>query len=89
MNPGDYRTGRGEESGPSIGGAACVPTLLEGGHRHLNRAGIATFEVSGIFVDADLACIHGLNERIPVKSLRDVRDFSYRLATLYVDQKGS
>jgi acetylornithine deacetylase/succinyl-diaminopimelate desuccinylase-like protein len=67
-----------------------IPILQAGGTdaSHLNRAGIPTFGVSGIFVDPDLGRIHGLNERIPVKSLMDAREFSYRLVKLYADQKG-
>ncbi|ODT84767.1 M20/M25/M40 family metallo-hydrolase [Phenylobacterium sp. SCN 70-31] len=66
-----------------------IPILQAGGTdaSHLNAVGIPTFGVSGIFVDPDLGRIHGLNERIRVKSLMDAREFSYRLVKLYADQK--
>jgi acetylornithine deacetylase/succinyl-diaminopimelate desuccinylase-like protein len=53
----------------------------------LNAAGIPTYGVSGIFYDPDLGHIHGLNERIRVKSLMESRDFLYRLVKIYADQK--
>lgn len=53
----------------------------------LNDVGIPTFGVSGIFYDADLGRIHGLNERIRVKSLYDAREFTWRLVKAYADQK--
>jgi acetylornithine deacetylase/succinyl-diaminopimelate desuccinylase-like protein len=52
----------------------------------LNPAGIPTYGISGFFVDPDTGNIHGLNERIRVKSLYDGRTFLYRLVKLYADQ---
>ena len=43
--------------------------------------------MSGIFNDRDGGGVHGLNERIRVKSLMDARTFSYRLIKLYADAK--
>lgn len=48
-------------------------------------AGIPTYGVPGIFDDADLGNIHGLNERIRVKALYDGRDYLFRLIKLYAD----
>jgi acetylornithine deacetylase/succinyl-diaminopimelate desuccinylase-like protein len=53
---------------------------------YLTAAGIPTYGVSGLFVDPDRGNIHGLNERIRVKSLMDARRFQYRLFKLYADQ---
>ncbi len=49
----------------------------------LTPAGIPTYGISGMFVDADGNGIHGLNERIGVKNLLDGRDYLYRLMKLY------
>jgi len=53
----------------------------------LNAAGIPAFGISGLFVDPDLGHIHGLNERISVRSVYEGREFLYRLVRLYADQK--
>jgi acetylornithine deacetylase/succinyl-diaminopimelate desuccinylase-like protein len=53
----------------------------------LNGAGIPTFGISGIFYDPDQGHIHGLNERIRVKSVMEGREFLYRLVKTYADQK--
>jgi acetylornithine deacetylase/succinyl-diaminopimelate desuccinylase-like protein len=52
----------------------------------LNPAGIPTYGISGFFVDPDTGNIHGLNERIRVKSLYEGRTFLYRLVKVYADQ---
>ena len=41
--------------------------------------GIPVYGAPGIFVDKDLSGIHGLNERIPVQSLYDGRDYLFDL----------
>ena len=41
--------------------------------------GIPVYGVPGMFVDKDLSGIHGLNERIPVQSLYDGRDYLFDL----------
>lgn len=53
----------------------------------LNAAGIPAFGVSGMFYDPDLGHIHGLNERIRVKSVMESRTFLYRLVKAYAEQK--
>jgi acetylornithine deacetylase/succinyl-diaminopimelate desuccinylase-like protein len=56
---------------------------------YLNAAGIPTFGISGLFIDPDFSRIHGLNERIRVKSLMEGREFLYRLIKVYADQPGA
>jgi acetylornithine deacetylase/succinyl-diaminopimelate desuccinylase-like protein len=70
-------------------GIPVVPILQAGGTDAgpLIAVGIPTYGVSGIFYDPDLGRIHGLNERIGVKSLLDAREFSYRLVKLYAEAK--
>lgn len=70
-------------------GIPVVPVLQAGGTDAgpLIAVGIPTYGVSGIFYDPDLGRLHGLNERIGVKSLLDAREFSYRLVKLYADAK--
>lgn len=71
-------------------GVPVVPTLQPGATdaTFLNAVGIPAFGVSGLFIDPDLGRIHGLNERIRVKSLIEGREFLYRLVKAYADQKG-
>jgi acetylornithine deacetylase/succinyl-diaminopimelate desuccinylase-like protein len=70
-------------------GVPVVPILQAGATdaTFLNAAGIPAFGISGLFVETDLGHIHGLNERIPVRSLYEGREFLYRLVRLYADQK--
>jgi acetylornithine deacetylase/succinyl-diaminopimelate desuccinylase-like protein len=70
-------------------GVPVVPILQAGATDAVftNAAGIPTYGVSGIFYDPDLGHIHGLNERVRVKSVMEGREFSYRLVKLYADAK--
>ena len=70
-------------------GIPVVPLLQAGGTDAppLIAVGIPTYGVSGIFYDPDLGRLHGLNERIGVKSLLDAREFSYRLVKIYAEAK--
>jgi len=70
-------------------GVPVVPILQAGGTDAgpLIAVGIPTYGVTGIFYDPDLGRLHGLNERIGVKSLLDAREFSYRLVKLYAEAK--
>ncbi len=52
----------------------------------LNAAGIPTYGISGIFRDPDGNGVHGLNERIRVRSVMEARKFLYRLVKAYADQ---
>ncbi|MBI1196896.1 MAG: M20/M25/M40 family metallo-hydrolase [Phenylobacterium sp.] len=70
-------------------GVPVVP-LMEAGATDstaLNAVGIPAYGVSGIFWDPDLGHIHGLNERIRVKSVMEGREFLYRLVKAYAEQK--
>ena len=69
-------------------GTPVVPVLEPGATdaQFLNPAGIPTYGISGFFEDPDLGNIHGLNERIRVKSVYEGRTFLYRLVKLYADQ---
>ncbi len=62
-------------------GVPVVPTLLTGATdgRFLNNAGIPTYGISGLFRDPDGSGVHGLNERIRVRSLYEGHEFLYRL----------
>jgi acetylornithine deacetylase/succinyl-diaminopimelate desuccinylase-like protein len=49
----------------------------------LTPVGIPTYGISGMFIDADGNGVHGLNERIKVKTLLDGREYLYRLMKTY------
>lgn len=71
-------------------GVTVVPTQASGATdgRFLTPAGIPTYGVSGMFSDGATTNAHGLNERIRVQSLMEGREFLYRLAKLYADDRG-
>jgi acetylornithine deacetylase/succinyl-diaminopimelate desuccinylase-like protein len=52
----------------------------------LGAAGIPTYGIGGLFFDQDLGGVHGLNERIRVRSLYDGRDYLYELVKVYAQQ---
>lgn len=62
-------------------GIPVIPTLSTGATdgRFLNGANIPTYGVSGIFADPDANGIHGLNERLRIRSLYEGHEFLYRL----------
>ncbi len=66
-------------------GVPVVPAMVSGATdgRFLNNAGIATYGMSGMFRDADGGGVHGLNERLPVRSLYEGQAFLYRVVRLY------
>jgi len=66
-------------------GVPVVPTLAVGATdgRFTINVGIPTYGVSGIFRDPDGSGVHGLNERIRVRSLYEGHEFLYRLVKLY------
>jgi acetylornithine deacetylase/succinyl-diaminopimelate desuccinylase-like protein len=72
-------------------GIPVVPTLLAAATdgKALTAGGIPTYGVSGLFFEPDLGHIHGLNERIGVRSLYEGRDFLYRLVKIYADEPGA
>jgi acetylornithine deacetylase/succinyl-diaminopimelate desuccinylase-like protein len=69
-------------------GVPVVPALEPGASdaQFLNPAGIPTYGIEGLFVDPDGGGIHGLNERIRVRSVYEGRTFLYRLIKLYAMQ---
>ncbi|QUD89426.1 M20/M25/M40 family metallo-hydrolase [Phenylobacterium montanum] len=71
-------------------GVPVVPTMSTGATDgvYTNAGGIPTYGLSGMFGDPDGDGVHGLNERIRVRSLYEGRDFLYRVVKLYADQKG-
>jgi len=60
-------------------GVPIIPTMTTGATdgRYLNMGGIPTYGLTGMFSDPDGNGVHGLNERIRVRSLMDGRDFLY------------
>jgi acetylornithine deacetylase/succinyl-diaminopimelate desuccinylase-like protein len=66
-------------------GVPVVPTLLVAttDARFSINAGIPTYGVNGMFRDQDGSGVHGLNERIRVRSLYEGHEFLYRLVKLY------
>jgi acetylornithine deacetylase/succinyl-diaminopimelate desuccinylase-like protein len=66
-------------------GVPVVPTLLAGATdgRFTINAGIPTYGVNGMFRDPDGGGVHGLNERIRVRSLYEGHEFLYRLVRVY------
>ena len=62
-------------------GLPVVPIFQAGGTDapFLASIGIPTYGIGAYFLEPDLGHIHGLNERIGVKSLYDARDFLYAL----------
>lgn len=69
-------------------GVPLVPTMATGATdgRYLNAGGIPTYGLSGMFGDPDGGGVHGLNERIRVRSLYEGRDFLYEVVKIYADQ---
>ena len=72
-------------SGEMWPGVPVVPALLAGATdgRFTINAGIPTYGVNGMFRDPDGSGVHGLNERIRVRSLYEGYEFLYRLVKLY------
>lgn len=66
-------------------GVPLVPVMSTGATDgiFLEAIGIPVYGAPGIFLDKDLDGIHGLNERIPVKSLYDGRDYLFDLVKAY------
>jgi acetylornithine deacetylase/succinyl-diaminopimelate desuccinylase-like protein len=66
-------------------GVPVVPAQAAGASdgRFLTAAGVPTYGVSGIFVDPATENVHGLDERIRVRSLMEGREFLYRLTKMY------
>jgi acetylornithine deacetylase/succinyl-diaminopimelate desuccinylase-like protein len=71
-------------------GVPVVPILQAGATdgQFLGAAGIPTYGIGALFFEPDLGGVHGLNERIRVKSLYDGRDYLYELGKLYATGAG-
>lgn len=52
----------------------------------LTPVGIPTYGISGMFLDADLNGIHGLNEKAGVAALYKSRDYLFELMKIYANQ---
>jgi len=70
-------------------GIPMLPTMSTGATDgiFLEAVGIPTYGVPGIFYEADGGGIHGLNEKMRVKSLYDGRDYLFRLVKIYANQE--
>lgn len=70
-------------------GVPVVPFMSAGATdgAFLTPAGIPTYGVSGMFGDADGNGVHGLNERLRVRSLYEGRDFLYEVVKIYANEK--
>lgn len=69
-------------------GVPLIPIMATGATDATMTAliGIPTYGIPGIFFEADGGGVHGLNERIRVKSVYDGRDYLHRLIKLYADK---
>jgi acetylornithine deacetylase/succinyl-diaminopimelate desuccinylase-like protein len=70
-------------------GVAVLPTMSTGATDgiFLEAVGIPTYGVPGMWLDPDLNGIHGLNERMEIKSLYTGRDYLFDLVKAYAEQK--
>jgi len=70
-------------------GVPLVPTMSTGATdgRFTNNAGIPTYGLNGMFRDPDGSGVHGLNERIRVRSLYEGHQYLYRVVKLYAGGK--
>lgn len=68
-------------------GVPVLPSMSPGATdgRFTNAAGIPTYGVTGLFADPDGGGVHGLNERIRVRSLYEGRDFLFELVKAYAE----
>lgn len=70
-------------------GVPLAPAMATGATdgRFLLAAGVPTYGLSGMFGEPDGGGVHGLNERIRVRSLYEGREFLYRVVKLYAMQR--
>lgn len=83
-------TGPAERLGAQMyPGLPMIPTMSTGASDSIFLAavGIPSYGVPGIMYEYDGGGIHGLNERIRVKSVYDGRAYMYRLVRLYADAR--
>jgi acetylornithine deacetylase/succinyl-diaminopimelate desuccinylase-like protein len=69
-------------------GVPVVPALEPGASDavYIAPAGIPVLGVSGLFVDPDGGRMHGLDERLPVQSVVEGREFLFRLVKRYASE---
>ena len=69
-------------------GVPVIPTMATGGTdgRFLNNVGIWTYGVNGIFTPPEGSNAHGLNKRLPVKSLYEGHEFLFTLGKRLGDE---
>jgi acetylornithine deacetylase/succinyl-diaminopimelate desuccinylase-like protein len=69
-------------------GVPLIPAMSTGATdgRFLNAAGVPIYGLSGMFRDPDGGGVHGLNERIRVRSLYEGRDFLTEVVKIYATQ---
>jgi acetylornithine deacetylase/succinyl-diaminopimelate desuccinylase-like protein len=70
-------------------GVPLVPAMSTGATdgRFMLAAGMPTYGLSGMFGEPDGGGVHGLNERIRVRSLYEGREYLYRVVKLYAAQR--
>lgn len=75
-------------AGEKFPGVPLVPTMSTGATDATMTAliNIPTYGIPGIFYEADGGGVHGLNERLRVKSVYDGRDYMHRLVQIYADK---
>ncbi|MBK9433213.1 MAG: M20/M25/M40 family metallo-hydrolase [Sphingomonadales bacterium] len=75
-------------AGELFPGVPMVPTMSTGATDATMTAliGIPTYGIPGIFYEADGGGIHGLNERLRVKSVYEGRDYLHRLIQVYAER---
>ena len=71
-------------------GVPLVPAMSTGATdgRFLIAGGVPTYGLSCMFGESDGGGVHGLNERIRVRSLYEGREYLYRVVKLYANQPG-
>ena len=71
-------------------GVPLVPAMSTGATdgRFLTAGGVPTYGLSGMFGESDGGGVHGLNERIRIRSLYEGREYLYRVVKLYANSGG-
>jgi len=71
-------------------GVPLIPAMSTGATdgRFLTAGGVPTYGLSGMFGESDGGGVHGLNERIRIRSLYEGREYLYRVVKLYADSPG-
>jgi acetylornithine deacetylase/succinyl-diaminopimelate desuccinylase-like protein len=82
-------TGPAEAVGKQLWpGVPLVPAMSTGATdgRFLTAGGVPTYGLSGMFGESDGGGVHGLNERIRIRSLYEGREYLYRVVKVYANQ---